>query len=251
MKEKLLLALFGMLLWLPGWAQFGLNDSSAVLFPLNVGYSFQSPFGDMGNRFGTNHSISFGPAVKLRSNYTFGLQGAFLVSSNVEETGLLRNVIDDEGQILNTEGDPATVLIQQRGYTIMAYAGRIINTVGRNPNSGIMLRLGGGYMRHKIRIETQNDVVPQLEGDNLEGYDRLAGGPAAYFYLGYRHFSNSRLVNFHGGFEIIQGFTEPLRAFNFDTGRAETGTRRDGLIGFRVAWTIPIYRDKPEKVFFY
>ena len=76
-------------------------------------------------------------------------------------------------------------------------------------------------MRHKIRIETQENVVPQLEGDYLTVYDRLTGGPAAMLFLGNQHIGNKRLVNFTYGFEMILGFTEPLRSFNFDTGKYE------------------------------
>lgn len=248
--KKLVISCLTLLCSLSAIGQFS-ADSAKVIFPLNLGYSFQLPSADMALRFGANHNLSFGSGVKLKSNYLFGAQGSFLFGDNIRESGLLTNMIDDNGQILNTDGDPATILVMERGYTIFGYVGKIIPVAGPNMNSGLMLRLGGGYMRHKIRIETQNDDVPQLEDDNLQGYDRLAAGPAAYLYVGYRHFSNSKLINFHVGYEMIYGFTSPLRAFNFDTESAESGTRNDGLNGLRLSWSFPIYKDKSEKVFFY
>jgi hypothetical protein len=159
-------------------------------------------------------------------------------------------VENSDGVILDQDGQPASVLKYERGYCLFAWAGRLMPIVGPNPNSGLLLKVGGGYMRHKIRIETQENVVPQLEGDYLTGYDRLSGGPAAMFFFGYQHIGNRRLINFMFGFEMVLGFTEPLREYNFDTHRHESGTRYDGLNGFRFGWTLPIYRRSAKGYYF-
>lgn len=122
---------------------------------------------------------------------------------------------------------------------------------GPNRNSGMLLKLGLGYLRHKIRIQTQKNEVPQLEGDYLEGYDRLSGGPAGMLYIGYQNFGNRGRVNFNVGFEVTIGLTEPLRAYNFDTQRADSGTRFDGLIGLRAGWTLPIYKKADDRFHYY
>ncbi len=245
------IALATVLIWGSASAQFTVKDTAATaLLPMTFAYSYQLPAADLSQRFGANHSLSFSAAYKFRSNYLLGVQGAFIFGNQVRQPGLLQNVINSQGQILSTDGTPAGVLIQQRGYSVLAYAGRIISVAGPTKNSGLMLRLGGGVLRHKIRIETQNDVVPQIEDENLEGYDRLSAGPAAYLFVGYQHFGKNRRVNFMVGYEIIQGFTEPLRAFNFDTEQADTDTRRDGLNGLRFGWTIPIYTQKSQRIFF-
>ena len=205
-------------------------------------YAFQLPSGDMEMRFGSNHNVGLSALRKTSSNYLFGIEGSFIFGNNVGEYGLLRGLITREGQIIDTEGEMSDIQLFERGYTIFLTGAKIIPVVGPNPNSGMLLKLGGGYMRHKIRIQTQKNEVPQLEGDYLEGYDRLTAGPAGMFFVGYQHFSNNRRINFHFGFEIMLGFTEPLRAYNFDTRTRDEGGRVDMLTGFRAGWTIPIYK---------
>ncbi|MBV6403832.1 MAG: hypothetical protein IT228_06765 [Flavobacteriales bacterium] len=230
-------------------AQQSVRDSSIVLVPVTVSYSYQVPGGMLATRFGHNSNLGLSAVVKLRSNYLFGVEGGFLFGNKVVEPGLLNGVINSAGQVIDQEGQPATVFTYQRGYTVMAVAGKIIPVVGPNPNSGLLLKVMGGYMRHKIRIETQNNKVPQLEGDYLEGYDRLAAGPAFGFALGYQHIGNRRFINFHVAFEMTVGLTTPLRAMNFDTGARETDRRTDVLTGLRFGWTVPIYRRKADRFY--
>jgi hypothetical protein len=239
------------LLAVPSYGQGTIRDTSIFMVPVTLSYAFQAPGGDMSIRFGANHNIGLSAGIKLPSNYVFGLEGGFLFGNKINEPGLLKGVVSVNDQVLDQDGQPATVLLYERGYTITAYAGKIIAAAGPNPNSGFLLKLGAGYMRHKIRIETQNNVVPQLEGDNLEGYDRLCAGPAMSLSFGYQYFSNNRLTNFYIGFETMVGFTEPLRAYNFDTMTRDEGRRQDGLAGLRFGWTLPIYKRRADQFYIY
>ncbi|MDQ3100702.1 MAG: hypothetical protein M3R08_04900 [Bacteroidota bacterium] len=223
-------------------AQGAIRDSSIALIAVSANYAYQIPSGDISLRFGHNHNVGLSALRKEQSNYMYGVEGGFIFGSKVIEPGFLRDMVNSQGQIVDRDGQMADVLIFERGYSIFLVGGKIIPVAGPNKNSGMLLKIGGGYMRHKIRIQTQKNDVPQLEGDYLEGYDRLAAGPAAMLYFGYQHFSNTRKINFNIGFEMQLGFTEPLRAFNFDTRTTESGRRFDGLTGIRAGWTIPIYK---------
>ena len=231
----------------PAYAQSGVRDTSIALIAVSANYAYQFPSGDLATRFGNNHNVGVSALRKTTGNYLFGLEGGFIFGNDVIESGLLRGLINSQGQIVDMEGAMADVLVFERGYSIFGVVGKIIPVAGPNPNSGIMLKLGGGYMRHKIRIQTQKNEVPQLEEDYLEGYDRLAAGPAGMIFLGYQHFSNNRMINFNIGFEMQLGFTEPLRAYNFDTRTSESGRRFDGLTGVRAGWTIPIYKRMDDR----
>ena len=145
-------------------------------------------------------------------------------------------------QIVDNTGEQADVFLYERGWSAFATVGRIFPLFGPNPNSGLHLKLGGGYLRHKVRVQTQKNVVPQLEDEYLEGYDRLSAGPAALAYLGYQHLSNKGRVNFHIGLEFMAGFTQALRAYNFDTEQYNTPNRLDLLSGVRAGWSLPIYK---------
>ncbi len=244
------LALVCILLNAPSFAQGGIEDTSIAMVPITLSYAYQLPGGDLGNRFGPNHNVGLSVTRKFRSNYSLGLEGAFIFGNQVQDKSMLRDITTSNGVIVNQDGNPAKILLYERGYTVMAVAGKLMPIAGPNPNSGILLKLGAGYMRHKVLIESQNDVVPALEGEYVKGYDRLAAGPAALFFVGYQHLSNNRRINFLVGFELNMGFTQSLRPYNFDARRADTGTHFDGLNGLRVGWTLPIYKARDNREYY-
>src|SRR4030095_2022899 len=106
----------------------------------------------------------------FKSQNLVGVEASFIFGNQINEPNMLSGLENSYGQILDQDGQPALVLLYERGYTIMAWYGRLIPVVGPNPNSGLLLKVGGGYMRHKIRIESQENGVPQLAGDSLPGY---------------------------------------------------------------------------------
>ncbi|MFT3884098.1 MAG: hypothetical protein QM724_01330 [Flavobacteriales bacterium] len=250
MRRSLLPLMLALSAWMPSYAQGGLRDTTLTIIPLTLSYAYQLPSGDLANRFGANHNLGFSSMVKFTSNYTLGLEGSFLFGNHVNERNMLSELTTSNGRIVNQDGEPAQVFLFERGYTIMATVGKIIPVVGPNPNSGILLKLGGGYMRHKIRIETQNDVVPALEDEYIKGYDRLCAGPAMMAFVGYQHFGNHRLINFMIGWEMNLGFTRSLRPVDFASGRSLDGGRMDGLNGLRFGWTLPIYRHGDDRIYY-
>lgn len=251
MWNRLLLPCVLAWITLPASAQHSLRDTSITVVPITLSYAYQAPLGDMALRFGGNHNIGLSAAVKFKSNYALGAEGSFIFGPNVKEVSMLNQITMDNGDIVDQNGDPATVVLYERGYTLMLTASKLMNIMGPNPNSGLLLKLGGGYMRHKVRIETLENVLPALEGEYAKGYDRLTAGPAAMFFVGYQHLGNSGVVNFLVGYELTMGFTHNLRPYNFDTGRTDASQRLDFLHGFRVGWTLPIHRNADDRLFYH
>lgn len=219
-----------------------IRDTTIALVAVQASYAQQFPGGDLAERFGTNSNVGLGAFRKFRNNLLLGAEGSFIFGNQVTEPGILRNMINSAGQIVDAEGQQADVFLYERGWTVFATAGRIFPIIGPNPNSGLLVKLGGGYMRHKVRVQTQKNVVPQLEDEYLEGYDRLAAGPAALAYVGYQHFANRGRVNFHIGLEFMAGFTQALHPYNFDTEEYNKSNRFDLLTGIRAGWTLPVYK---------
>jgi hypothetical protein len=228
-----------------------IRDTTIALVAVNASYAQQLPGGDLAERFGSNNNVGLAAFRKLSNNITLGATGSFIFGNQVREPGILRNVINSAGQIVDREGAMADVFLFQRGWSAFATVGRIFPLFGPNPNSGLHVQLGGGYLRHKIRVQTQQNEVPQLEDEYLEGYDRLAAGPAALAYVGYQHFGNSGRINFHIGLEVMAGFTTALRAFNFDTEQFNKAQRFDLLSGLRLGWSLPIYKKKDTGFHYY
>lgn len=251
MKALSLLLVGGFLMGaVPTSAQSNIQDTAITLVPLTISYAYQLPAGELAERFGGNHNVGLSVSVKFKSNYSLGLEGSFLFGDHVKDRSILRHMTTSNGVVVNQEGDPASILLFERGYSVFAFGGKVIPVAGPNPNSGILLKLGGGVLIHKQLIQHQNDVLPALEGEYLKGYDRLTAGPAGLFFVGYQHLGNNRRVNFVGGFEIMIGLTRSLRPFDFDRGRAETGNRLDMLSGLRAGWTFPIYKVRDDRQYY-
>ena len=218
---------------------------------ITASYAHQLPGGDLADRFGHNSNIGLSIVRRTRADLLLGVRGGFLFGNRVTEPGLIANVINSAGQVVDEDGAMADILLLQRGWNAFFTAGRMFPTANSRGRSGITAELGLGYLRHKVRVQTQKNVVPQLEDDNLRGYDRLTAGPAALVQVGYQYLSPRRRANFHVAMEFMAGFTQPLRAFNFDTETFNQPDRLDLLTGLRIGWTLPIDRSEDERYFLY
>jgi hypothetical protein len=236
----------------PCYAQKAPQDTIGTkLVLISADYRYQLPGGDLAERFQGNHAIGLSVIRRTRHRLLFGGEGAFLFGDRVIEPGILSNVITRAGQVVDQEGDMADVFLLQRGWFAMAVVGKHFNWLGPGKESGVFITGGLGYMYHKIRVQTQRNVVPQLEDEYLEGYDRATAGPALKANIGYQYIGPKRRVNFHVGLEFMAGATQPLRAFNFDTGRSDRTDRIDLLSGIRLGWTLPIDRSNDDRFHYY
>jgi hypothetical protein len=163
-------------------------------------------------------------------------------------TGLFDQLVDENGNITDINGDIAMVLVYPRGVNTNFSFGKLFPVLSPNSNSGILFHVGAGYLLHRLRIETNDQVVPTLELDYKKGYDRLTTGINFHQFLGYSFLANSGAWNFYGGFYFQQGLTRNRRTIFFDQPDVpvSTKTRLDVQYGFRVGWYIPFYRRMPK-----
>lgn len=211
---------------------------------------FSVPGGDLADRFGSNFSVGGNCFRKLKSNWMIGVQGDFIFGENVKETDFLDNFKNEQGEIISQAGTYSSIMLYERGWRTELRIGRIFPILGPNDNSGLLLLAGVGFLQHKIRIETQGDNLPFLEGDYLKGYDHLSNGLSISQFIGYCNFGNNRRINFFAGLEATQAFTRSRRDFDFDTRQADTRSRTDLLFGIRVGWIIPLYKKIPNAYYF-
>lgn len=222
-----------------------IRDTTILAPVISVSYAVQVPLLDMADNFGLNSNIGVHGGVKLSSNWQIDLEGTFLFSKNVKISTLLDPIITEDRQIVANDGGPANVEVYERGITECVNLGRVFPIIGPNPNSGLIAKFGLGFIRHKIRIDNQNYLVPQLNDDNVIYYDRLTLGLMTKQYIGYQHLGNNNLTNFHVGFEFIQGFTRGMRDYQIDLEGPYNSQRLDFMIGLRVGWVFPVYRKAP------
>ena len=224
-------------------AQKNIKENKENMPLISFTYGYYLPAGDLANRFGNNSAIGGAFHFKMKNNIMFGAEGNFMFSRNVKENTILTPIDSDEhGYVFNKDGQISQILLFERGYTLGVTAGKVFPIVGPNPNSGVLLKVGTGFMQHKIRIEHQNDRIPQLEGEYIKGYDRLTNGIMLTQFIGYFNMSNNKFANFYIGLEFLEGFTQNRRGFNYDTKSYDTSRRMDIFQGVKIGWCIALYK---------
>ncbi|MEN9993480.1 MAG: hypothetical protein RL762_137 [Bacteroidota bacterium] len=249
---KKVTALFLYFLWAaPLLAQ--VSGSEALSLPV-VGIHYGGAFSgaDLAERYGYFNRVGFTAGYKFKSNWSVGVESDFWFSDNVKLTGLFDHLLDNAGNITNDLGMPGSVLVYPRGVHANAYVGRLFPLNQTNQNSGILVQLSGGYMLHHLRIETNDNVVPQIELNYKKGYDRLTTGFNAQQFIGYSFLNNRGSASFYAGFYFQQGFTYNRRTINFDEPDVPVSTARrlDLQTGFRVGWYIPFYSAEPREYYY-
>ncbi len=225
-----------------------LRDTTILIPFVNFSYSPQIPGGDFAKRFGFTNNIGINIGFKTAKNWQLELEGNFLFSKNIKEPNVLAFLQTSEGYIIDRYGDAANVLMYERGFTESIIIGKLTPFKGTNKNSGLMIKLGIGFMHHKIRIENQDDKVPALTKKNLVYVDRLTMGLALKQYIGYQHFGDGKLTNFNIGLEVTEGFTQGMRDYQFGYGEYRE-KRTELLLGIRLGWLIPVYRQAPAEYY--
>ncbi|HKR03363.1 MAG TPA: hypothetical protein VJY62_01900 [Bacteroidia bacterium] len=249
-RAKFACMLFTVFAGYQGFSQGSIRDSAIAMHIVGIGYSFQVPGGDLADRFGNSSMVGLNYAYKLKSNFIFSLNGGYIFGGDLKEDAILTGIASEDGSILGNDGRFADIRLYERGHHISLTFGKVFRFKKPNPNSGIVLMAGPGFLQHKIRIETIGNTVPQLNKEYKKGYDRLTNGMEINESIAYYYFGNRYLVNFYFGFEFIQAFTQNRRNYNFDTMMQDDKKRVDLLFGIKAGWMLPIYRKAPNKYYF-
>lgn len=232
-------------------AQVSVKDSSIYTPYFGIGYGYHAPLGDLEERFGNSSALEFNLDFKTRKYWTFGVNGSYIFGKDVKES-LFDSISTPSGAIINGNGEFADVRLFERGFTASLTFGRMFTFNKKpNPNSGLLLNVGLGFVQHKIRIETIGNNAPQLSKEYKKGYDRLSNGLLLSENLGYLYLSDNRLVNLYVGFECMQGFTQSRRSYDYDKMQKDTKKRMDVFIGGKIAWILPLYKRAPQEFYTY
>ncbi len=225
-----------------GFGQKDFSTEKTSIPGISFHYGHYTPMGDLADRFGTNNGLGGSFIFKDKNNFLYGFKGTFLFGDNVKERDILSNIVSDNGEVFDKEARISKLLFLERGYTFSPTFGKVFNVLAKNPNSGIFVTGGVGFFSHKIRIEHQENEIPQLEEDYIKGYDRLCRGLSLNQSVGYFNLSNKRLTNFYVAVDFHQAFTKRAYPLNFNNGVIEDQSRTDMMIGLKVGWIFLLYK---------
>lgn len=234
------------------FAQRNVRDSVIGTPWVAITYGSNWSGGDLLKKYGYLNHLGFLAGYKTKKNVFIGLDGNFIFGRDIRITGLFDGLKDSYGNITDINGDIATILLFSRGFNTNITFGKILPVFSPNANSGIFLQGGFGLLAHKIRIESNSQVIPSLELDYKKGYDRLCMGPNIHEFIGYSFMANRGVFNFYGGFYAQQGFTKNMRTIFFDQPDVPVSkkTQIDLQFGLKIGWLIPIYKRLPKDYYY-
>jgi len=249
-----LLVILSVVAWENVSAQRNMTDSilATPLFGIQYGGTFSG--GDLKERYGYFNHVGATIGYKFPNNWYMGVSGNFLFGNQIHlrHSDLFGHLMDKDGLITAATGGPATIVTFSRGIHVNIEIGKVLHRFGHNKNSGLWLKFGTGYLNHRIRIESNEDLVPLLEKDYRKGYDRYTAGLNTSQFVGYLFLSNRGFLNFYAGFFMQEGFTQNKRKVFFDRPDHSVSTkiRMDVLYGFKVGWIMPLYRRIPREYYY-
>lgn len=245
-----------------------LSKESIPTTMFQVTYAALFPGMDTKTDFGFSNNVGGSVIYKSEGNWLFTANGNFVFGDKVKGSRidlLGESITTVYGEVIGDGGLPTSLAFFQRGFHFQAEAGKLF-AIAPNPNSGIFVQAGLGYLRNRIRIdymiEAQNDPS-QLLGDYQYGYDRMRGGIAFHAETGYLIMSNNRIYNLSVSIEATYAHTKPLRDYDFRVFYDENGEPHimgyndknkrfnDLYYGIRVSWMIPAYQRQPDAYYYY
>ncbi len=251
MRSISTLSLF-LILSVAAFAQRNVRDSIIGTPWVALHYGGNWTAGDMADRFGYTNHLGAMAGYKTSRNWVYGLDGNFLFGNQIRVTGLFDSIVDNQGTITDEGGFPGKVVVAERGFNVNLMVGKVFPILSPNANSGIYVHMGAGYLQHRVKVETQDHVIPSIELKYRKGYDRYTTGLNFHQFVGYAFLANQGVVNFYGGFYIQEGLTYNRREVFFDrpSEPVPTDMRLDIMYGFKIGWFIPIYQRKPKDYYF-
>lgn len=162
------------------------------------------------------------------------------------------------GVALSWGGYDGAVAAYNRGLSARVGGAKIIPFIKNNPNSGIMVKLSGGWMMQKTVFsqDMNESPVPQLSGDYVKLYDHLRHGAILTEGIGFVFMSNlSTYVNFKIMFEVSQCLSWSTRPYQLDNliglNSKDKSTHFDLMYGVRLSWMFPLMGKTTYDYYYY
>lgn len=229
-------------------AQTTLHDQGFLFSPH---YALQIPHGDLKDRYDLFSSIGLAVEYKTKRDFIFGIDYDWYFGESIGEFGTFSEITTDFGQIIDADGNYSVVRLNIKGNYLTANCGYLINLPKDEPNSGILIQLGAGWMQHKIDIIASQTKIPQINGEYEKGYDKLTYGFATKQFIGYQHLNERDRYHLRAGIEFNQGFTQGRRTWDFNANAPGTDRRFDGTTALQISFIVPVYtKDVEDEEFF-
>ena len=227
-------------------------DSAGLMVYTAANYCYALPFADLRNETTNFMGVGTDLALKSRSNWSLEAGFNYSFSGKVKGTdSLFKWLINSIGSIMDGDGQPADIDVDQRLWSLRLAAGKIFPVSPNYRNAGIQAKLGIGYSQRYVYIKNPENRVAALTDEYKKGYDRLTGGFSLYQFFGYVHLSKSQYTCFYIGMEATECFSKRLREWDFSLMGKDERTFTDVWVGLKAGWIIPLYKKEYQDTYYF
>ncbi len=239
---------------------FGIKASSAL-------FSFETSPDNIHSQRATMASLYKGPWMdyginalyKYKSNWLVTLDGNLWMGSNnlQNRTERMGPVFSSDSIVIGSGGYDAVVTCYNRGLGFMGGVGKIFALrPEKNPNSGLLVRLQGGYMFQQTVFKLNNSMAPQIDGDYALLYDHQRQGVLLGEGIGFWFMSNrANLINFYVELNVQQCWSRSTRDYTIDNYLGLQGKDNnhyfDMLYTLKLCWMFPLKGRQAHDIYFY
>ena len=227
-------------------------DSAGLIVFTAANYSYSLPLADLRNETTGFMGVGADLGLKTKSNWSLEAGFNYYFSGKVKGTdSLFKWITNNTGSIMDGDGQPADIDVDQRLWSLRFAAGKIFPISPYHRNSGIQAKLGCGISQRYIYIKNPDNRVAALSGEYKKGYDRLTGGFSLYQFFGYVHLSKSQYTCFYIGMEATECFSKRLREWDFSLMGKDERTFTDVWVGLKAGWIIPLYKKEYQDTYYF
>ncbi len=225
---------------------------STPFFTASAGWTF--PTGEMGKRYYSFMNINTNLGWKSETNWIHYCEFGFQFGSdNVKiKNDILSEMLVDVSDpfVIGMDGTNAGVVAYNRNLSLSVFGGKVFPLWFSNPNSGLMITLGAGFLQHQIIYQPTLTEAPQIQEDYALGYDRQMRGAMISGFLGYIHMSKKNFANFYLGVQMDNAWTKMTRVYQFDLRGGDNKLYYDGMFTLKIGWMFPFYGRDADKIYY-
>ena len=206
----------------------------------NMSDLYSAPYLDYGLDWA--YKYQNGWMLTLDADLWFGLS-----SNNLRDRSLRQShLFNSQEMVVGWDGTDGEVYAYNRGLAARPGVAYIARVLPKNPNSGILFKLSGGWFMQKT-VFSQNyrqTPVPQLNNLYAKLYDHLRNGVIITESIGFLFMSNYQTyVNFKASIEVSQCFSWSSRPYQIDNLMGLNGKDNssyfDLMVGLKLSWIFP------------
>ncbi len=216
---------------------------------------------------GTMAGLYKGPYLDYGINCLYKYKSNWLVSLDLnmwfgndnlrDRFERMGSVFTRDSMVIGANGTDAVLTIYNRGLSVMAGVGKIfpLNPV-KNPNTGILARLSGGYMRQQTIFMNNKEKAPQLTDDYALLYDHQRHGVMLNQSVGFWFMSTkANLLNCYAEIGVSECWSRSTRDYMLDNLLGMHGPDEnryfDLLYTIKLCWMFPLKGKTAHDYYFY